>query len=393
MSRRALPALVILAVVLSASPVSARPGHQRAAAVSVSLEAAAAEVPAGDSVRLSGAIDPPSGGETVEIRDGDGNLVASPTTGAAGRFHADVTPAATTAYHAEWSGLESPEVTVGVRASIGGLRLTNVRPFDTARASGNVTPSRPGDEVTVLLVHKGRVVATRRPVMGSGGGFAATFPIKDIGTFRVRARYDADDLLRAAATTKPRTTPTPRLHEASRSTFVTLLERRLRALHYHLTGEDRHFDARTSDAIMAFRKVQRMPRNHTVSDALWRALAHPRRISPRSGADGLHIEIDQRRQVLYTVVDGAVSAIIHTSTGKPSTPTYDGTFTVARKIAGFSPHQLYYPSYFDGNRAIHGWPDVPSYAASHGCSRVPYWTAKWIFGLATIGTRVIVYHS
>jgi hypothetical protein len=393
MSRRVLPALVVLAVVFSASPVSARPAHNRAAAVSVSLEAAAAEVTIGHSVRLSGAIDPPSGGEMVEIRDGAGDLVASPTTGAAGGFHVDVTPDATTAYHAEWGGLDSPEVTVGVRATIGGLRVTNVRLFGTAHASGTVTPSRPGDEVTVQLVRKGRVVATRSPIMGPDGGFATTFPITTIGSFRVHARFDAPDLLPGAAKTKPRTTPTPRLHEGSRSPIVTLLERRLRVLHYHLTGVDRHFDARTADAIMAFRKVQRMPRNHAVSDEVWRALVHPRRIAPRSRADGLHIEIDQRRQVLYTVVDGQVSAIIHTSTGKPSTPTHDGTFAVTRKIAGYSPHQLYYPSYFDGTRAIHGWPDVPSYAASHGCSRVPYWTARWIYGLARIGTRVIVYHS
>jgi hypothetical protein len=391
--RRPLPALLVLAVVLTASPASARPSHDRRAAVSVSLGSSATEVTFGQDVTLRGVIDPPSAGEVVKIRDGGGDLVATLTTGAAGGFHTAVTPDVTTTYHAEWSGLDSADVTVGVRATIGGLGLRNVRLFDTARASGTVTPARPGEAVTVQLVHKGRVVATRASLMGAGGGFAAGFPIKDVGTFRVRARFDADDLLTAVRTTKPRTTPTPKLHEGRRSPFVLLLERRLRALHYHLTGVDRHFDFRTSDAVMAFRKVQRMPRDHSVTDAVWRALAHPRRIAPRSRADGLHIEIDQSRQVVYTVVDGEVSAIIHTSTGKPSTPTRDGHFTVSRKIAGFSPHELYYPSYFDGNRAIHGWPDVPAYAASHGCARVPYWTAKWIFGLATIGTRVIVYHS
>ncbi len=396
MLRRLLPALVVLAVVLTASPASAAStasSHDRRAAVSVSLEASDPEVTFGQDVRLSGVIDPPSGGEVVKIRDGGGDLVATLTTGAAGGFHTGVTPDVTTTYHAEWSGLDSPDVTVGVRATIAGLRLAHVRLFGTARASGTVTPARPGDAVTVQLVHKGRVVATSAPLMSAGGGFASSFPIKDIGVYRVRARFAADDLLTAVRTTKPRTTPTPRLHEGQRSPFVLLLERRLRALHYHLTGVDQHFDLRTADAIMAFRKVQRMSRNHAVSDAVWRALAHPRRIVPRSRADGLHIEIDQSRQVLYTVVDGQVSAIIHTSTGKPSTPTRDGHFTVSAKIAGFSPHELYYPSFFDGNRAIHGWPDVPSYAASHGCSRVPYWTAKWIFGLATIGTRVIVFHA
>jgi hypothetical protein len=390
---RLLSALLLLAVALTASPASAKPNRDRAAPGSVSLEASATEVTVGHDVRLSGTIDPSSAGETVEILDADGTLVDSLTTGAAGGFHADVTPEATTTYHAEWSGLDSPEVTVGVRATVTDLGITDVRPFATARVHGTIAPARPGEEVTVQLVHKGRVVATRQSAMGLGGGFAAAFPIKTIGTFRARARFDADDLLPAVRTTHARTTPTPALHEGVRSAFVTLLERRLRVLHYHLTGVDRHFDFRTSDAIMAFRKVQRMPRNHRVSDSLWRALAHPKRIAPRSGADGLHIEIDQRRQVVYTVVDGEVGAIIHTSTGKPSTPTYDGTFTVDRKIAGYSPHRLYYPSYFDGNRAIHGWPDVPGYAASHGCARVPYWTARWIYGIARIGTRVIVYHS
>jgi lipoprotein-anchoring transpeptidase ErfK/SrfK len=92
------------------------------------------------------------------------------------------------------------------------------------------------------------------------------------------------------------------------------------------------------------------------------------------------------------VEDGDVTAIFHVSTGKPSTPTHDGLFRVNRKIAGYSAHRLYYPSYFDGNRALHGWPEVPTYAASHGCVRIPYWNALWVFDLATIGTRVAVYH-
>jgi lipoprotein-anchoring transpeptidase ErfK/SrfK len=173
---------------------------------------------------------------------------------------------------------------------------------------------------------------------------------------------------------------------------VGLLEHRLVALHYHLAGVNRRFDARTADAVLAFRKVQRLPRTRDVTATVWRALAHPHVIHPVLTTRKFHIEIDQSRQVLATVSGGTVRAIIHVSTGKPSTPTIDGTFRVIRKIAGYSPNRLYYPSYFDGNRAIHGWPDVPTYAASHGCVRVPYWTAKWIFRLAKLGTKVIVHH-
>ena len=292
----------------------------------------------GQDVRLSGVIDPPSAGEVVKIRDGGGDLVATLTTGAAGGFHTGVTPDVTTTYHAEWSGLDSPDVTVGVRATITGLRLANVRLFGTARASGTVTPARPGDAVTRAARAQGPGRRHARSAHErAAAGSPAPSPSSDVGVFRVRARFAADDLLTAVRTTKPRTTPTPQLHEGRRSPFVLLLERRLRALHYHLTGVDRHFDFRTADAIMAFRKVQRMPRNHAVTDAVWRALAHPRRIAPRSKADGLHIEIDQSRQVVYTVVDGEVSAIIHTSTGKPSTPTCDGTSPSDREDRGVQP--------------------------------------------------------
>jgi lipoprotein-anchoring transpeptidase ErfK/SrfK len=105
-----------------------------------------------------------------------------------------------------------------------------------------------------------------------------------------------------------------------------------------------------------------------------------------------HFEVDQAHQVLYAVEDGEITDILHISTGKPSTPTHDGSFRVYSKIAGLTGGGLYYPSYFDGLRALHGYVEVPTYAASHGCVRIPYWNAKWVYRHAPIGTPVIVYH-
>jgi lipoprotein-anchoring transpeptidase ErfK/SrfK len=129
-----------------------------------------------------------------------------------------------------------------------------------------------------------------------------------------------------------------------------------------------------------------------VDPAVWRALAGPRVPRPRLDIRRFHIEVDQTRQVLYTVEDRVVTNVIHISTGAGGA-THDGSFHVYRKLAGFSPNHLYYPSYFDGLRAIHGWTEVPTYPASHGCVRVPYWHAQWIFGLANVGTRISIYHS
>jgi peptidoglycan hydrolase-like protein with peptidoglycan-binding domain len=172
---------------------------------------------------------------------------------------------------------------------------------------------------------------------------------------------------------------------------VKLLEQRLIQLGYYLPGADRVFDTKTYDAVIAFNKVQRSARVGTVSPATWRALADPVRPKPRLATKRFHIEIDQTRQVIFVVDKAKVRWILHTSTGAGGI-THDGDFNVARKLGGTSGGGLYYPSYFDGLRAIHGWPEVPTYPASHGCSRVPMWAAQWIYSLAELGTRVVVYH-
>ena len=41
---------------------------------------------------------------------------------------------------------------------------------------------------------------------------------------------------------------------------------------------------------------------------------------------------------------------------------------------------------------MHGWPDVPPINASHGCARVPYWSAKFLYGIMGYGMEVRVYH-
>ena len=224
------------------------------------------------------------------------------------------------------------------------------------------------------------------------GRFRATLRVTQPGGVKARAELDAADLLPGHAAASTRVALPPDLAIGATGVFVNLLERRLVELHYHLVGIDDVFDYRTADAVMAFRKVQGLPRTQDVNAAVWHALSDPRLFVPRSHAKGFHIEVDQTRQVLATVQDGEVQAIFHVSTGKASTPTRDGTFHVFSKLAGFSSKGLYYPSFFDEGRAIHGWTDVPNYPASHGCVRVPYWIATWIFGLDPIGTPVIIYH-
>ena len=46
---------------------------------------------------------------------------------------------------------------------------------------------------------------------------------------------------------------------------------------------------------------------------------------------------------------------------------------------------LWYPLYFHRGFALHGYPSVPAYPASHGCVRLPMWFApgfhaRWSYG-------------
>jgi peptidoglycan hydrolase-like protein with peptidoglycan-binding domain len=229
--------------------------------------------------------------------------------------------------------------------------------------------------------------------MGAAGGFRTRFRVMEPGRYRARAAFAGVDLVLDSGATAGDATPLPPLRAGSRGVYVELLEQRLVELHYRLVGiHDGAYDSRTADAVVAFHKVQGMSRTFSVGPTTWRALADPRVPRPDRTWRALHIEVDQTHQVLYVVEDGEITNILHVSSGKPSTPTRDGVFRVSRKLAGFSANHLYYPSYFDGNRALHGWTEVPTYAASHGCVRIPYWNAVWVFGLADYGTPVVVYH-
>jgi L,D-transpeptidase catalytic domain/Putative peptidoglycan binding domain len=372
-------------LVALSSPASAR------ATAGVTLTASSRSVAFHGIVTLVASVEPAVAGQDVSILDASGVAIGSGTTASDGTFSLDVRPAANLVAHASSLGVESAPVSVGVRPLVT-LTTGAVRLFDDLKVRGTFKPVRQGLRVTVVLQHRGDVVSTKRVAMDANGRFRATFVVPQAGSYRARAVLDAPDLLPGRAASSPSVTPLPDLATGAHGIYVALLERRLVQLHYHLVGVDDVFDDRTADAVMAFRKVQGMARIQTVDAATWRALGAPRTFVPRDRSDGFHIEVDQTRQVLVTVRDGQAENIIHVSTGKPSTPTRDGSFHVFSKLAGYSPKRLYYPSFFDGERAIHGWTDVPTYAASHGCVRIPYWITLWMFAQDPIGTPILIYH-
>jgi L,D-transpeptidase catalytic domain len=385
---RKASAIVVAAVlfgVLAPTTAAAQTGP------SLTLSVSNATIRFGQRVVLSGSLSPAAGGETIEILDGTSAVVATATTAPNGSFEATIEPDGTDDYVAAFEGVLSAPVTVRVRAIVS-VRMTNVRLFDTVKVRGEVEPARPGERVEVKLVLGDRVVDMKRAAMGAGGGFTAQFEVPKPGRYRARASFKADDLRRGSDTSRSDVTPLPALNSGDGGTFVRLLESRLVELDYRLAdARDGRYDFRTADAVVAFHKVQGMARSFAVSSATWRRLADPRDPHPRRTWQGFHVEVDQTRQVLYMVQDGEITDVLHVSTGAGGA-THDGTFRVHRKLAGYSANRLYYPSYFDGLRALHGWTEVPTYAASHGCVRIPYWNARWVYARVDYGDRVVVYH-
>jgi L,D-transpeptidase-like protein/carboxypeptidase family protein len=395
--RRFLTVVLATGVVLSLAPAAG------ASHATLTLVASASEIRFGENVTVSGTLTSDDGsplpGETVQVIDADGGPVGSDITEADGAFSLNFSPQANVTVHAEWQDpdqpdhtVTSPEAIVGVRVVVS-ANISDVRLFGRALVKGRVRPPHRGQQVTVELIHSNRVVATKHPAQGSDGTFAVRFDIRRVGTYQARAAFDDADHLPGSDRSGKRATPLPYLRSGSSSLFVLLLERRLRELRYRVPDPDRRFDFRTADAVLAFNKVQGRPRLRSVGPSTWRALVAPKRPRARSKAAGLHVEVDKTKQVLYMVRNGVVTTIVHVSTGRYEGWTRNGVFRVYRKLAGYSGGRLYYPSYFDGLRAIHGWPEVPPYPASHGCVRVPMWTSRFLFDRIPRGTVVRIYRS
>ena len=366
----------------------------RAAADSLTLSASRTNLQYGQRTTLSGDLSSPTqGGQLVSVRDAATNAeLAATTTDPAGHYAVDVEPAANVTVVAVSGPTQSPPVALKVAPRLT-VQLSGVRLFDTADVSGRLEPPHPGEHVKVTLLRGDRVAGrVDAPLREGGAEYAAELDILRSGRYRARVTFDDADHEEAQVTSETRKVGTPPgLRQGSSGRWVLALEQRLRDLDYHVPKPNKGFDHRTSDAVLAFHKVQGMGRGRTVTKATWNRLATPRTPNPRSRANNVHIEIDQTKQVLYVVRQGEIDEIVHTSTGAGGA-TRDGVFRVHRKIAGYSPNRLYYPSYFDGLRAVHGWPDVPPTNASHGCARVPYWTAKFLYRIMGYGMEVRVYH-
>jgi peptidoglycan hydrolase-like protein with peptidoglycan-binding domain len=187
---------------------------------------------------------------------------------------------------------------------------------------------------------------------------------------------------------------------------VTDVQNRLLALGFWLPGANGVFDADMQQAIWAFQKANGLPRSGVVDSATQAAFRTASRPQARA-ASGSMIQIDKSRQILMVVQNGVVQYTFNTSTGSDHPYTLDGVlysahtpeglFSVIRQVDGPDNGPLgvlFRPKYFTWSGiAVHGYPDVPPFPASHGCTRVSNAAINfiWAANILPIGMPVWVY--
>jgi len=259
--------------------------------------------------------------------------------------------------------------------------------------SGTVAHFGAGQHATITVSLNGRAVAAAvAPIArrGAHGVFHASFHIGGVGRLTVTARTVRP---RRASTAEGIWLVAPTVNPGERSVSVRILQHELAAKHY-VVGAPGVDDAATELAVLAFRKMANMDRT-TVADAtVFRALAAGEgSFIVRFPEHGRHVEGDLTHQVLALIGSaGNVESLYVVSSGKPSTPTALGSFTVYMRTPGINSEGMVDSSYFNGGDAIHGYAEVPTYAASHGCLRVPVPAAPTIYAWVQIGTPVDVYY-
>lgn len=237
--------------------------------------------------------------------------------------------------------------------------------------------------------------AAYRVLGGSGDASAAEPPTGE--RTQVDSGDDQVDHDRSGSDPIALSPPPASLEPGMSGPDVSALQRRLADLRYQVRRVDGQYDDETRHAVIAFEKVQGLPRDGVADAVVQEALDDPVVPTARETHPGLALEVNLALQVTYLVTDGEITAIYDSCTGAAGTPTPVGDFRVQYKIDGMRYADLgplYRPMYFTFTGvAFHGNEPVRTTPDSHGCVRMTDPTVDELFGKIAEGTPVAVYDA
>ena len=160
----------------------------------------------------------------------------------------------------------------------------------------------------------------------------------------------------------------------------------------YVSGGGSCFNGRLGREVLAYRKVNNMNRSQKAGAGLVKNVFGGRGgFHLKYPSAGEHAEVSISKQVLVLAKNGKPYAIYPVSTGKSSTPTITGHYSIYRLEPGINSHGMYYSDYWHNGYAVHGYAEVPNYPASHGCVRTFIADQPRIYEQLHVGEDIFVY--
>jgi hypothetical protein len=268
-------------------------------------------------------------------------------------------------------GLEQATVKI---VRIGHLHGGKAEIFGTVPVIGSVTPLAPHQKVDVTFYLDGRKLLRRTVAVSAGKGnagvFQASIVVRKDGKYAASAHLQATDSSMGDSTVrKSWRVSFPPLHPGQCGRVVKGFKKAMAEMGY-VSGGGSCFNGRTGREVLAYRKVNGMDRSERAGAGLVKDVFGGRGgYRVRHPEAGEHAEVPLSKQVLVLAKGSKPFAIYPVSTGKPSTPTITGHYTFYRREPGYNAEGMYYSFYWHNGYAVHGYAEVPDYAASHGCVR------------------------
>ena len=283
-----------------------------------------------------------------------------------------------------------------VKIDVGHLSGGRATIYDMVPVTGTIAPFAPGQRVEVTFYLDGHRLVSHKVAVSKAGGetgvFRSSVIVREDGKYAVSAHHAATPALGADSTVrKSWRVEFPALHPGDCGRVVKGFKKALAKMGY-VSGGGSCFNGRLGREVLAYRKVNDKDRSQKAGAGLVKSVFGGKGgFHVKYPEAGEHVEVSLSKQVMVLTKGDKPFAIYPVSTGKPSTPTITGHYSFYRQEPGLNSHGMYYSFYWHNGYAVHGYAEVPNYAASHGCVRTFVADQPRIYEQLHYGESIFVY--